>query len=323
MSKMNTTELDILNQAVAQLTYSIRVSQQQQNKHLLSSQVSLLDSTPPAGTPDPTSLNDILNNVVQVPGSTSIATVPNNPEPNMYQTLAQIQTLDSYVALLTAYCLYNEHPAPYDITDPLQACAFARATAKWRNYVITGGAVKAIAGYIPVGSITAQSYEKNVTSAELHLEFLTELFGGFGLPTAAMTQLDSILTKVVAKLGDAKFSFETQSDTLDHFLSYYYFETVTGTGGTGQPPAMYVAKMATLYLHVAQSSWKAAVGKSSVDKFSFAMSYYDMTTSMNSGLVANDMNAINGTIQTLTSKTATEVNKLMNMQAIHADPKPA
>lgn len=322
MSKMTNTELDILNKAAAQLTYSLRVTQQQQNQHLLSSKVSLLAATPAPGTPDQTDLNAILNNVVQVPGTTSIATVPNTPDSNMYQMLAQIQTLDSYVALLTAYCLYNEHPTPYDITDPQQAAAFTKATAKWRNYVITGGAVKAIAGYIPVAAITAQTFEKSVTSAELHLEFLSEIFGSFGLPTAAMTQLDTILTKVVAKLGDAKFSFESQSDTLDHFISFYYFETVTGTGGDGQPPAMYAAKMAIFYLHVAQASWKAALGKSSVNKFGFSMNYYDMSTSMNAGLVANDMNAINGTIQTLTGKTAAQVNTLMNMQAVHADPQP-
>jgi hypothetical protein len=44
---------------------------------------------------------------------------------------------------------------------------------------------------------------------------------------------------------------------------------------------------------------------------------------MNAGLVANDMTAINSTIQKLTGQTSTEVNNLMNMQAIHADPQKA
>jgi hypothetical protein len=48
-----------------------------------------------------------------------------------------------------------------------------------------------------------------------------------------------------------------------------------------------------------------------------------MDTTMNSGLVSADMTAINSTIATLTGQTAAEVNKLMNMQAIHADPKKA
>lgn len=42
---------------------------------------------------------------------------------------------------------------------------------------------------------------------------------------------------------------------------------------------------------------------------------------MNSSLVANDMATINTSIQTLTGKQAAEINTLMNMQAIHADPQ--
>ncbi len=178
-------------------------------------------------------------------------------------------------------------------------------------------------GYLPVGSITTQSYSKSVTSADLHLEFLGELFGAFSFPEAAMTELDSILTKVVAKLGELKLSFETETEALDHFLTYYYFSTVAGTGGDTGIPAMYVPKVRTFYLHLDQSSWEASVGKSSVEHFKFDMNFFDMDTTMNPGLVANDMTAINGTIQTLTGQTATEVNKLMNMQAVHADPQKA
>ena len=53
------------------------------------------------------------------------------------------------------------------------------------------------------------------------------------------------------------------------------------------------------------------------------MNYFDMDTTMNSGYVANDMTAINSTIKNLSGKTESEINKLMNMQAIHADPQKA
>lgn len=322
---MNNSELSILNASVKQLTHFITAAHQTRNANLLlGTDVVMLATQPaPAGTPSTTDLNDILNNAVKAPSTTSIATVPTTPDTAMYQMLGQVQTLDSYISLLTAFCIYNEHPTPYDITKPDQASAFTQAMAKWRNYVITGGAVKAMAGYLPVSSIVAQSYSKSVTSADLHLEFLGELFGGFSLPTAAMTELDSILTKVVANLGELHLSFEKQSSTLDHFLTYYYFATVPGTGGDNQPPAMYTCKVRTFYLHIDQSAWKASIGKSSVNRFEFNMNYYDMDTTMNTGLVSTDMTAINSTIQTLTGKTATEVNTLMNMQAIHADPQKA
>lgn len=321
---MNNTELGILNTAVKQLTHVITATHQTRNANLIGRKYLKLAAEPaPAGTPSSTDLNAILNNAVKLPSTTSIATVPTTPDTAMYQMLGQVQTLDSYISLLSSFCIYNEHPAPYDITIPDQASAFVRAMAKWRNYIITGGVVKAMAGYLPITSIVTQSFSKEVTSADLHLEFLGELFGSFGFPAVAMAELDSILTKVAANIGALKLSFESQSDTLDHFLTYYYFATVPGTGGEKQPPAMYVAKVRTFYLHVAQSSWKASIGKSSVDHFKFDMNYYDMDTTMNSGLVTTDMEAINKTIATLTGKTEAEINTLMNMQAIHADPKKA
>lgn len=322
MQSITAAERTIITQSEAQLGHFLRVQLQQSSAHLLRPRaVMLAAGDPPAGTPSSTDLTAILNNAVQVPSTTSIATVPTTPDTGMYQMLGQVQTLDSYISLLTAFCVYNEHPEPYDISNSAQASAFARAMAKWRNYVITGGTVKALAGYLPVGSIVAQSYSKEVFSADLHLEFLSELFGAFSFPKAAMTELDGILTKVVAQLGNVKMSFESEDSTLDHFLTYYYFATVSGTGGEGQPPAMYVAKIRTFFMHIDQSSWKVAVGKSSAQKFKFNMNYYDMDTTMNSGLVSTDMATINSTIQTLTGQTAAQVNKLMNMQAVHADPQ--
>ncbi len=325
MKTMNDSESSILTSSQKQLTHFITAAHQTRNSNILGSHIKMLATEPaPSDTPSTTDLNDILNNAVKAPSTTSITTVPKTPDTAMYQMLSQVQTLDSYISLLTAFCIDNEHKhIPYDITVPQQASEFVRATAKWRNYVITGGAVKAMAGYLPVTSIVTQSYSKEVTTADLHLEFLGELFGSFGFPKAAMAELDSILTKVVAKIGELKLSFESQSETLDHFLTYYYFATVAGTGGKDQPPAMYVCKVRTFFLHVNQSSWKAAVGKSSVSHFEFKMNYYDMDTTMNSGLVTTDMSAINSTIQTLTGKTAAEVNKLMNMQAVSADPQKA
>jgi len=322
MNNINDSELKILNASVAQLTHFVTATHQTQNANLLGRNFRMLAAEPaPPGAPSSTDLTNILNNAVQAPGTTSIATAPTTPDTSMYQMLGQVQTLDSYISLLTAFCIYNEHPAPYNIDIPSEASAFARAMAKWRNYVITGGTVKAMAGYLPVGSITAQSYSKDVTSVDLHLEFLTEIFGSFSFPAAAMAQLDSILTNVFAKLKALSISFESETDTLDHFLTYYYFATVQGTGGQGQPPAMYVPKVRTFYLHIDQKTWQASVGKSTVTHFSFNMNYYDMDTTMNPALVGIDMATINSTIQTLSGQSAKEVNKLMNMQAVTADPK--
>ena len=84
---------------------------------------------------------------------------------------------------------------------------------------------------------------------------------------------------------------------------------------------MYLAKVCTFFLHIDQSTWKATLCKSSVQHFQFNMNYFDMDTAMNSALVATDMSAINTAIQTLTGQTAAQINTLMNMQAVHADPQ--
>lgn len=326
-TNISSADKAILIKSFSQMHHAITSAHYTLNGTLLGSAtaVSVLGD-PPAGTPSQDSLNDILNNAIKVPSTTSIAAVPSSvtnpgspPDTVLLKMLSQVRTLESYISTLTAFCIYNEHPAPYDITKPDQASAFAVAMAKWRSYVITGGAVKAMAAYLPVTSLVAQNFSKNVTSADLHLGFLTELFGGFGLPGAAMKQLDSILTGVVDQLKQVKLSFETQSSSLDHFLTYYYFATVQGTGGDSGIPAMFDCKVRTMFLHIDQSSWKAAIGKSSVNHFSFNMNYVDMDTTM--GDLTEDVSAINASIKQLTGKTDVEISAIMSPKAITANPQ--
>src|SRR4028118_1358416 len=166
MQSITAAELKILSKSQTQLSHFIASAHQTNSAHLLAPRVALLaEQAPPAGAPSTTDLDGILNNVVKAPGTTSVATVPNTPDTAMYQMLGQVQTLDSYISLLMAFCIYNEHPEPYNIALPDQASAFTQATAKWRNYVITGGAVKAMAGYLPVGSIVSQSFSQEANTA--------------------------------------------------------------------------------------------------------------------------------------------------------------
>jgi len=330
---LNTYEKQILDLSILQMESAQRVHYMRQAASLINrSAVYALQDTPPAEAPSPTSLTDILNGVIKAPGTTSIATAPvaapdpsnpASPDNALYALLAQIQTLDSYISVLTAFCIYNDHPAPYDISDPAQATAFTKAQAKWRNFVLTGGTVKALAAYLPVAEISQQSMSKQVMSTSLHLEFLQELFGDFGFSDSATKQMDGILTNITSTLANLNGSFESASETMDHLLSYYFFELVQGTGGTTSIPPLYVAKMRLFYLQIDQSSWRVSVGKSSAEKIQFNMNYYDMTTTMAAPLVASNMDNINSTIQTLTGQDAIAVNKLMNMQAVTSPPQNA
>lgn len=270
---------------------------------------------PAATAPDPSSLNDILNSAITAPGTTSIASVPNAPNQNDLSLLQQVQTLDSYISILTAFCVYNHHPAPYDITDKVQASEFTQAVAKYRNYVTTGGIVKALAAYLPIRSSKAQSLSKSTTSADIHVDLLAAMFAGFNLPAAALTQLDAILTGVVGNLKSLSLKFESTNQTLDHFLTYYYFKKVTGM------PSLHEVHVRMFYLKVNQKSWEASIGKSSIQHFTFDMNYIDIDCGMSSALVQNDMSSIIASIKKLTGKDQAAINKLMNMKAIRTDPQ--
>jgi len=91
-----------------------------------------------------------------------------------------------------------------------------------------------------------------MTSAELHSEFLAELFGAFALPESVTEQLDGILTDVY---------LPSQSQTIDHFLTYYYFDAVSNPSIEGLSPVLYLPKIRTFYLQIEQQTWEASMDK--------------------------------------------------------------
>lgn len=316
MNTMTDSELSVLNAATMQFSHSITAAQRTADAHLTGEKIGA--ETVPDGTPSYTELDDILKNAAICPGTTSIVSVPEESNTMLF-LLTGIQLLDTYVAILVAYCIHNEHPGPYNLQDPKDANAFARVQAKWCNHVLNGGVVPAIAGYLRVGSITSESYCKSVTKGDLNHEFLAELFGDFTFPEAVLAELDRILTEVVAKVGAVKCSCDTQGVSVDHFLTYYYFDTVQGTGGKNQPPAMYVGNIRTFCLHIDLPSWADFVDKSSGEHFHVRMNYSVMDATMNTDAVARDRNAIQKRIEVLIGKTEGDISKIMNMHVIQVD----
>lgn len=264
-----------------------------------------------ADTPSSSSLNDLLNGVGTAPGATTVVTVPAAPATGDIALVQNVQTLDSYIATLTALVMYNNHPAPYDLSDKKQAAQFVIDLANARNFVVTGGTVKAIPMYLPMGEASTQSIHKSTTSADLHLELLTAMFGALGLPAAVMTELDGILTEVNQSLQSLKLSFETQDQTLNHFVSFYHLVPVEGSN-----PVINMMNVEFIYLQLAQSSWQASVGKSSVDHFSLDVTMTRTTASMSAGIVAaNTSNIVNALMQ-LTQNDAATISKMTGMKGV-------
>jgi hypothetical protein len=109
----------------------------------------------------------LLNDVGSAPGTTTVVTVPAAPVTGDMALIQNVQTLDSYIATLTALVQYKNHPAMYDLSDKQQATQFVIDVANARNYVVTGGVVNAMPMYLPMGAASTQTINKTTTSADL------------------------------------------------------------------------------------------------------------------------------------------------------------
>lgn len=264
-----------------------------------------------AEAPNSDDLNDLLNGVATAPGATTVVTVPADPISGDAALIQNVQILDSYIAVLTAIVMYKNHPDPYNLSDEQSAAQFVIDLANARNFIVTGGAVKAIPMYLPMGEASTQTINKSTTSADLHVELLTALFGALGLPANVLTELDGILTNVSETLKNLQLSFSTQSQTLNHFVSFYHLVPVTGAN-----PPVNQMNVEFIYLQLDQSSWKASAGKSSVDHFTLNVSMTRTTATMSAGMVAANTSNIVNALMTLTSNDAQQIAEMTKMKGV-------
>jgi hypothetical protein len=263
------------------------------------------------GTPSKDDLNAMLNGVGTAPGSTTVVTVPAAPASGDVSLIQNVQTLDSYIATLAALVMYNNHPAPYDLSDKQQAAQFVIDLANSRNFVVTGGTVKAIPMYLPMGEATTQSFNKTTTSADLHIDLLAALFGALNLPSGVLTELDGVLTEIADSLKSLQLSFTTQTQRLNHFVSFFYLTPIPGTN-----PPINQMNVELIYLQLAQSSWQASVNKSSVSHFTLDMTTTRTTATMSAGIVAANSGNIVSSLLALTGNDATTIAEMTKMKGV-------
>src|SRR3569832_1774600 len=268
-----------------------------------------------ATTPSSSDLNALLNNVGTAPGASTVVTVPATPVSGDVALIQNVQTLDSYIATLTALVMYNNHPTPYNLSDKKDAAQFVIDLANARNFVVTGGTVKAIPMYLPMGEATTQSFNKETVSANLHIDLLDALFGALGLPSAVLTELDGILTEIANSLKNLELSFTTQTQTLNHFVSFYYLVQVPGTN-----TPVNLMNVEFIYIQLNQSSWETTVslGKNSgtVSHFTLDMTTTRTTSTMSAGVVAANTSNIVNSLMALTSKDATTISDMTGMKGV-------
>lgn len=269
----------------------------------------------PIGEPPPTptveAINGLLETSAEAPAATTVVAVPKEPVGGDAALLEDIQMVDSLISVLTAWVVYSKHPQPYDLHDPQQAAQFVIDWANAANFVVTGGSIKQIPMYLTMEEATAQTLNKSMTNLEVHIEFLATLFGSFGLTPETLTELDGILTEIAKTLGNLKLSFHEENQTLNHFLSFHRLVPVVGS-----EPVIHEMKTAFVFLTIAQSSWKAAIGKSSVDRFSFDMGYVTTKGALNPGIVRANASTIAAALQKLTAHDPAKIAEMTKAQSV-------
>jgi hypothetical protein len=256
-------------------------------------------------------LNNLLNSVGTAPGASTTVTVPSAPVSGDIALIENVQTLDSYIAVLTALVMYSNHPEPYDLSDGKQAAQFVIDLANARNFVVTGGTVKAIPLYLPLGEATTQTFNKTTTTANLHLDLLTALFGALDLPSSVLNELDAILTDVASSLKNLQLSFTDQEQTLNHFVSFYYLTPVQGSN-----PVINQMNVEFIYIQFDQNSWEASVGKSTVSNFNFKMTTTRTTGTMSAGVIAANASNIVTSLIALTGNDSATISEMTKMKGV-------
>ena len=123
-------------------------------------------------------------------------------------------------------------------------------------------------------------------------------------------QLDKILSSVASKLGSLSLSFNSESETLDHFVSFHSFEPVEGLPGVKEP------KLRLFYMHIDHHSWTVSVGKSTVSHIDFNMNYVDIKATIDFDRVNEKTEALNSYIEKASQKKMDELQKLISVSAV-------
>ncbi|CAG8564754.1 18549_t:CDS:1, partial [Racocetra persica] len=160
-------------------------------------------------------------------------------------------------------------------------------------------------------SALTKRFSETVTTADLHLEFLDEMFKTFAFPASTITQLDAVLTSIVNQLKSLNLKWESTDQDVGFFTRFYYFEPVVGL-------PVKIPKIRLFYLHIDSASWNASIGKASAKKISFAMTYNDFVFSMNEDLMEHYKETISYQIKKLAGDKLKEIEAVLSPKTVSA-----
>lgn len=253
-------------------------------------------------------LKDAIDNNKKAPSSTSIAIAPHDATDREMAQLADVLLLNSFVEAAAMRYIYQRNPKGWDITKRDEASDFIRTAANAKHLIMTKG----LGGYVNLTLAGDYALNKEILAADIHFEFLNEIFKSFALPEDALAELDSLLTNVRKSLEHLQLKFSDESQPLDHLIAVFYFDKAA------KGLDVRVPFMRLFFLHVEQSSWKLAIGKSSIDKFAFKMNHTDLHFLVNCKLVEDDRDEIEGVLKKLLNMSMDDINKALTPSLVKA-----
>jgi len=252
------------------------------------------------------SLDDLIKSNPKAPGSTDIVAKPPVIDTNIVASLNQIQLLLAFATVYSNKLLLDDFPDGFDLSNPDSAAQQCIGLANKMNLVL----LKYMGSYLTPTTTSAFTQDKMVLTVDLHVEFIADMFKSFNFSPDGLAQLDSVLTDVVKTLANLKVSVNTDASKFNHCVKFFYFEDVPGVKGVK------LLSFRMFYLQIDDNSFKVAIGKSSVEKIKWKMSYVDQQFLLNSNQVILDKEKIQGVINSFTSLGFEELKRISNAMAV-------
>ncbi|KAF2181581.1 hypothetical protein K469DRAFT_752781 [Zopfia rhizophila CBS 207.26] len=161
---------------------------------------------------------------------------------------------------------------PYDITNPEQAVQAFNNLANSAYQALT----EPLSGIYNVNVGSVNHFRRTIKKAELHYEFLHEIFKSFALPDNTFKALDGILTEFVKNLGTINFEQAEESADVCHSVLGHVVERINITGDGKNPKWVYQPKTKLIYLRMHTGTFKQSIKKLGMDvsKEQFDFEFY-------------------------------------------------
>jgi hypothetical protein len=154
-----------------------------------------------------------------------------------------------------------------------------------------------VAGLLTLTDEQSGSMSKDITSGDLHLEFLTTIFKGLNFTKQDMALLDGWLTQTTQAASSIAFSSEDINQTMNHTVMAGTLDELDVDGTSLFSPTVTI-----IYMKVDMNSWRVSIGKASVRQVHFNMTTVQSTYAINMDLFTQVEPKINKVLKGLIGK---------------------